>query len=215
MPAEENPFLGERGIRVGINRPSILRTQIRAILKASKHGHVRIMLPMVACLNEFRAVKELVAEEQQKLGIEKVELGIMIEVPAAALMARQFAKEVDFFSVGTNDLTQYTLAMDRGHPKMASRADALNPAVLSLIALTTEAAHAEGKWVGVCGGLASDTAAVGILIGLGVDELSVSVPSIPEVKARVRELKLSDCKTLAQEALAMDGADDVRELVKG
>ncbi|MGY0215776.1 phosphoenolpyruvate--protein phosphotransferase [Endozoicomonadaceae bacterium StTr2] len=215
LPAEENPFLGERGIRVGINRPSILRTQVRAILKASQHGRVRIMLPMVACLNEFRAVKELVAEEQQKLGINQVELGIMIEVPAAALMARQFAKEVDFFSVGTNDLTQYTLAMDRGHPKMASRADALNPAVLSLISLTAEAAHAEGKWVGVCGGLASDTAAVGILVGLGVDELSVSVPSIPEVKARVRELNLTDCKTLAQKALAMDGADDVRELVKG
>ena len=214
LPEEENPFLGERGIRVGINRPSILRRQVRAILKASKHGRVRIMLPMIACLNEFRAVKQLVQEEQENLGIESVELGIMIEVPAAALMARQFAKEVDFFSVGTNDLTQYTLAMDRGHPKMASRADAMNPAVLNLIGLAAEAAHAEGKWVGVCGGLASDTDAVSILLGLGVDELSVSVPSIPEVKARVRELNLEDCKTLAQQALTLDGADDVRELAK-
>ncbi len=215
LPAEENPFLGERGIRVGINRPSILRIQVRAILKASEYGRVRIMLPMVACLNEFRAVKQLVREEQEKLGIDQVELGIMIEVPAAALMARQFAKEVDFFSVGTNDLTQYTLAMDRGHPRMASRADALNPAVLNLIGLTAEAAHAQGKWVGVCGGLASDTDAVAILLGLGVDELSVSVPSIPEVKARVRELDLKECQELARKALAMDGADEVRELVKG
>ena len=214
LPEEENPFLGERGIRVGINRPSILRRQIRAILKAAKHGRVRIMLPMIACLNEFRAVKKLVQEEQENLSIESVELGIMIEVPAAALMARQFAKEVDFFSVGTNDLTQYTLAMDRGHPKMASRADAMNPAVLNLIGLAAEAAHAEGKWVGVCGGLASDTDAVAILLGLGVDELSVSVPSIPEVKAKVRELELKDCKALAQQALTLDGADDVRELAK-
>ena len=214
LPEEENPFLGERGIRVGINRPSMLRRQIRAILKASNHGRVRIMLPMIACLNEFRAVKKLVLEEQKDLGIESIELGIMIEVPAAALMARQFAKEVDFFSVGTNDLTQYTLAMDRGHPKMASRADAMNPAVLNLIGLAAEAAHAEGKWVGVCGGLASDTDAVAILLGLGVDELSVSVPSIPEVKAKVRELNLKDCQTLAQKALTLDGAEDVRELVK-
>ncbi|MRI35480.1 phosphoenolpyruvate--protein phosphotransferase [Endozoicomonas sp. OPT23] len=214
LPEEENPFLGERGIRVGINRPSILRRQIRAILKASKHGRVRIMLPMIACLNEFRAVKKLVQEEQENLGIESVELGIMIEVPSAALMARQFAREVDFFSVGTNDLTQYTLAMDRGHPKMASRADAMNPAVLNLIGLAADAAHAEGKWVGVCGGLASDTDAVAMLLGLGVDELSVSVLSIPEVKAKVRELNLTACKELAQKALTLDGADDVRVLAK-
>jgi phosphocarrier protein FPr len=136
----------------------------------------------------------------------------MIEIPAAALMARQFAREVDFFSVGSNDLTQYTLAMDRGHPKLAPQIDGLSPAVLRLIAMTTRAAKAEGKWVGVCGGIASDPQAVPLLIGLGVDELSVSVPAIPAIKAQIRTLAMSACKQLAQQALELESAAEVRAL---
>ena len=134
----------------------------------------------------------------------------MIEVPAAALMADLFAPEVDFFSIGTNDLTQYTLAMDRDHPRLASQADSLHPAVLRLIASTVKAAHAHGKWVGVCGALASEPLAVPMLVGLGVDELSVSVPLIPAIKARVRELSYDACQRVAQQVLALESADQVR-----
>jgi phosphocarrier protein FPr len=136
----------------------------------------------------------------------------MVEVPAAALMAEQFAREVEFFSIGTNDLTQYTLAMDRGHPKLAPQVDGLNPAVLSLIASTVRAARQYGKWVGVCGGIAGDPQAVPLLIGLGVDELSVSLPTIPRVKAQIRTLSLAACRQLAQEALQQDSAAAVRAL---
>ena len=137
----------------------------------------------------------------------------MIEVPSAALLADHFAKEVDFFSVGTNDLTQYTLAVDRGHPKLAARVDGLHPAVLRLINMTVEAANREGKWTGICGSLASDPDAVAILVGLGVQELSISVPTIPVVKARVRGLNYSECQSLAREALTLDSAEDVRRLM--
>lgn len=215
MPREENPFLGIRGVRIGLERPEILRTQVRAILRAAGQGGcIRMMLPMIATLDEIRAVKGLVEEERATLAdAGQVELGIMVEVPSAALLARQFAREVDFFSVGTNDLTQYTLAMDRGHPKLGAKADAMNPAVLQLIALTVAGADAAGKWVGVCGGLASDPQAVPILIGLGVRELSCSVPAIPAVKAQVRSLALSDCRQLARQALDQDSAAAVRALV--
>ena len=212
IPKEDNPFLGERGIRVGLDRPEILRTQVRAILRAARAGKVRIMFPMIATLPEWRAAKALLEEERERLGAEPIPVGIMVEVPAAAVMAGQFAREVDFFSVGTNDLTQYTLAMDRGHPKLAPQVDGLNPAVLSLIAHVVEAAHREGKWVGVCGGIAGDPQAVPLLLGLGVDELSVSVPSIPGIKAQVRGLRLADCRQLAQEALRQDTAAAVRGL---
>ena len=212
LPKEENPFLGERGVRIGINRPAILRKQVRAILKAAHAGSARIMFPMISSLNEFRAVKALVREEQEKLGVKDVEIGIMIEVPSAALLADQFAKEVDFFSIGTNDLTQYTLAVDRGHPRLASMVDGLHPAVLRLIAMTAQAANREGKWAGICGSLGSDPQAVAILTGLGVKELSVSVPVLPEVKAKVRELNYADCKKLAAKALEQDSAEAVRKL---
>ncbi len=169
---------------------------------------------MVATLAELRAAKAMLEEERVRLGVtDPVELGIMVEIPAAAIMAAQFAREVDFFSIGTNDLTQYTLAMDRGHPKLAAKVDGLNPAVLRLIAMTVEGATAEGKWVGVCGGIASDPQAVPILIGLGVKELSVSVPSIPAVKAEVRLRSLGYCQALAEQALAQDSAAAVRALV--
>ena len=212
IPPEENPFLGERGIRVSLSHPEMLRTQLRAILRASQHGSVRVMFPMIATLAELREARKLLDEERARLGVSPIEVGIMIEIPAAALMARQFAREVDFFSVGSNDLTQYALAMDRCHPKLAPKIDGLSPAVLQLIAMTTRAAKAEGKWVGVCGGIASDPQAVPLLIGLGVAELSVSVPTIPAIKAQIRTLDMSACKQRAQQALELESAAEVRAL---
>ena len=212
VPPEENPFLGERGIRLCLNRPELLREQIRALLRAAEYGKLRIMFPMVADVSEWWAARAIVEEIRAELNAPKVELGIMIEVPSAALMADAFAPEVDFFSVGTNDLAQYTLAMDRMHPSLAGKSDGLHPAVLRLIGRTVEAAHANGKWVGVCGELGADPQAVPILIGLGVDELSVSVPAIPTVKAQVRSLQHNEAKSLAKQALSCATAQEVRAI---
>ncbi|MCA9930034.1 MAG: phosphoenolpyruvate--protein phosphotransferase [Anaerolineales bacterium] len=212
VPPEANPFLGERGIRLCLNRPELLRQQLRAIMRATTFGKLRVMFPMVADIAEWRAARAMVEEIRAELNAPPVELGIMIEVPSAALMADAFAPEVDFFSVGTNDLTQYTLAMDRMHPSLAGKSDGLHPAVLRLIGRTVEAAHAAGKWVGVCGELGADPQAVPILIGLGVDELSVSVPAIPTVKAQVRSLQLNEAKSLAQKALNCATAPEVRAI---
>ncbi len=212
IPHEENPFLGERGIRIGFDRPDILRTQLRAILKASTVGNVKVMFPMIATLEDWRMAKAMLEEERQNLGVGPIDAGIMVEVPSAAVLADQFAKEADFFSVGTNDLTQYTLAMDRGHPKLAPYVDGLNPAVLSLIGMAAKAANAHGKFCGICGGIGSDPQAVPILIGLGVKELSVSVPTIPSIKAQIRELSLADCQRLAEKALSLQSGAEVREL---
>jgi multiphosphoryl transfer protein len=212
LPHEENPFLGERGIRVGFDHPEILRTQLRAILRSASAGKLRVMFPMIGRLEEIRLAKAMLEQERQQLGFEPIEVGIMVEIPAAAIQAEQFAQEVDFFSIGTNDLTQYTLAIDRGHPKLAPYVDGLNPAVLRLIAQTVKGATQHGKWVGICGGIASDLQAVPILIGLGIQELSVSIPTIPSIKAQIRELKLTDCQTLAKQALAMATAAEVRAL---
>jgi phosphocarrier protein FPr len=169
---------------------------------------------MVADLSELRQARALVDELRLELNAPEIELGIMIEVPSAALMADAFAPEVDFFSIGTNDLTQYTLAMDRMHPTLAGKSDGLHPAVLRLIAMTVEAAHREAKWVGVCGELGADAQALPLLVGLGVDELSVSVPSIPTVKAQIRTLDRSEAQSLAQRALSCATAQEVRELVR-
>lgn len=212
IPKEDNPFLGERGLRVGLDRPEMLRTQLRAILRAAAFGKVLIMFPMVALLSELRDAKAMLKEEQQQLNVAPIPVGIMVEIPVAAVMAAQFAREADFFSIGTNDLTQYTLAMDRGHPKLAPKVDGLNPGVLRLIAWTVQAAHAEGKWVGVCGGIASDPQAVPLLIGMGVDELSASLPTIPGIKAQIRNLRLSECQALAQRALTLETGAEVRAL---
>lgn len=212
VPPETNPFLGERGIRLCLNRPELLRQQVRAILRAAGHGKLCIMFPMVADIRELRRAKAIVEEVRAAMNAPAIEVGIMIEVPSAALMADVLAAEVDFFSVGTNDLTQYTLAMDRQHPALAGQSDGLHPAVLRLISGTVEAAHAAGKWVGVCGELGADPQAVPILVGLGVDELSVSVPAIPTVKAQIRQLTLSDAQKLAKRALACATAPDVRQL---
>jgi multiphosphoryl transfer protein len=211
---EDNPFLGERGIRVGLDRPEILRTQVRAILRAADAGaRLHVMFPMIATIPEWRAARGVFEEESQRLGVGPVPLGIMVEVPSVAIMAPTFAAEVDFFSIGSNDLTQYTLAMDRGHPKLAPQVDGLNPAVLRLIQLSVDAAHDHGKWVGVCGGIGADPQAVPLLVGLGVDELSVSIPTIPSVKAQIRGLSLADCQALAAEALTQDTAAAVRALM--
>ena len=211
MEHEANPFLGLRGIRLCLDRPQLLREQFSAILASADLTRLHIMLPMVTQLSELRMARQLLEEQALVLGITTLpKLGIMIEVPAAALMADLFAPEVDFFSIGTNDLTQYTLAMDRDHPRLASQADSLHPAVLRLIASTVKAAHAHGKWVGVCGALASETLAVPVLLGLGVDELSVSVPLVPSIKARVRQLDYAECQALAQRVLGLECAGQVR-----
>jgi phosphoenolpyruvate-protein phosphotransferase len=211
---EANPFLGERGVRLTLNRPDIFRTQIRAILRAARTTpRLSLMFPMISTMAEWRAAREMVEQERVQLGVRPIGVGIMIETASAALMADRFAKEADFFSIGTNDLTQYTLAMDRGNPRLAPQVDALHPAVLRLIERTVAGAHAHKRWVGVCGALAGDLHAVPVLVGLGVDELSVAVPIVPAVKARVRSLVLEECKETARQALdAADGAE-VRALV--
>jgi phosphoenolpyruvate-protein kinase (PTS system EI component) len=170
---------------------------------------------MVSQLDEFKRAKAMVLEEVDRRTSElDVAIGIMVEVPSAALNASWLAKEADFFSIGTNDLTQYTLAMDRGHPELSKQADAFDPAVLRLIAMTVEAAHAEGKWVGVCGGLAAEPLAAPLLVGLRLDELSVPAPAIPELKARICSLRQRDCLALAEGALAMPSASRVRALLQ-
>jgi phosphocarrier protein FPr len=215
MAVEDNPFLGMRGIRLCLERPELLRTQLRAVLGAATLTRLHLMLPMVASLEELRQVRAMLEQEAAGLGVlELPKLGIMVEVPAAALLAEQFAAEVDFFSIGTNDLTQYCLAMDRGHPRLAAQADALHPGVLRLIDLTVRGAHAHGKWVGVCGGLASEPLAVPLLLGLGIDELSVSVPAIPAIKAAVRRQDMAECRALAQEVLGLGTTALVRERLR-
>jgi phosphocarrier protein FPr/phosphocarrier protein len=211
LPREDNPFLGIRGIRVSLEHPDLFRTQLRAILRTAPLCGLHIMFPMIAGVDELREARRHLDEERAALGLEApVKVGVMIEVPSAALLAEAIAPEADFFSIGSNDLTQYTLAMDRGHPKLAQKADALHPAVLRLIGMTAQAARKHGKWTGVCGGVASDVAAVPVLIGLGVDELSVSVPAIPAVKAAVGRHTLAQCRELAQEVLALSTAAEVR-----
>lgn len=213
MPAEENPFLGVRGIRLSLQRPDILETQLRALLASADGRPLRIMFPMVGNIDEWRTAKAMVDRLRVDLPVADLQVGIMIEIPSAALIAPVLAQEVDFFSIGTNDLTQYTLAIDRGHPSLSGQADGLHPAVLRLIGMTVEAAHAHGKWVGVCGELAADALAVPMLVGLGVDELSVSARSIALVKARVRELDFAACQRLAKQALMLPGAHEVRAFV--
>jgi len=212
MPAEMNPFLGERGIRLCLARKDLFRTQLRAIFRAAATGPVKIMYPMIAILEELQQAKEITEEVRRSLGAGPVEIGMMIEVPSSAMMADVFAPEVDFFSIGTNDLTQYVLAMDRLHPQLARLADGLHPAVLRMIDRTVRAADAAGKWVGACGGVAGDPLGVLILTGLGVRELSVSIPSIAAVKAQVRGLSGERVRALAQRALACRTAAEVRAL---
>lgn len=212
LPKEENPFLGVRGARLLLARPELLRPQLRALYRAAAHGPVSIMFPMVTELAEVAALRAECEQVRKALNAPKVPLGIMVEVPAVAVMAERFAKEVDFFSIGTNDLTQYVLAMDRQHPQLAAQADPLNPAVLALIGMTARAAQAAGIHVGVCGGLAGDPLGARILTGLGVTELSMSAQDIAAVKTVLRAETYSAMQQLAQRALAAGSAAEVRGL---
>ncbi|MEB3767328.1 phosphoenolpyruvate--protein phosphotransferase [Acinetobacter sp. MD2] len=211
---EENPFLGVRGIRLTLRKPELLRQQLAALLKAADNRPLRIMFPMIGRVEEWRAAKAILDEVRAEYPCDNLQVGVMIEVPAAALLAPILAQEVDFFSIGTNDLTQYTMAIDRGHPLLSAEADGLHPSVLLLIDQAVRSAHQYGKWVGVCGELAADPKAVPVLLGLGVDELSMSSASIPLVKAQIRTLNYAHCQQLAQHALRCESAMAVRDLVE-
>jgi phosphocarrier protein FPr len=225
MGEEANPFLGWRGIRFCLDHPDIFRPQLRAILRASvdrdgKPTNVKIMFPMVGALSELLAAKQVLAEVQQELHSagapfdEQMEVGIMIEVPSAVAIADQLAEEVDFFSIGTNDLTQYVMAADRGNARVAGLANALQPAVLRMVKQTVEAGHAAGIWVGMCGELAGNALATPVLVGLGLDELSMSAPSIPAVKEQVRRLTLAQAQQIAVAVLKVESAEAVAEYLQ-
>lgn len=217
QPPEANPFLGVRGLRLGLERPELLRGQLRAILRVAADHRVRVMFPMVSTLEELSATRGHLLAAAEELGRPVpagLEVGVMVEVPSAALLARALAPEADFFSIGTNDLTQYTLAADRGNERVAGLQDALHPAVLRLIATVCEAAAAHGRWVGVCGEVAGDALATPLLLGLGVRELSMNPPAIPAVKRAVRATELGPARELAERALALPSAVAVRDLVQ-
>jgi phosphoenolpyruvate-protein phosphotransferase/dihydroxyacetone kinase phosphotransfer subunit len=215
---EANPFLGVRGIRLALEQPELLETQLRAVLRTAAEYSLKVMFPMVATLDEYRRAKAALDEARMafaRAGLptpDELEVGVMVEVPAAALAAEQFAPEVDFFSLGTNDLVQYTMAAERGNASVAALADGLNPSVLRLIRMVAEAASSHGKWVGVCGELASDPEAVPVLVGLGVAELSANAPAIPAVKQAVRDLDAEEARELAEQALELSSAAEVRAL---
>lgn len=215
IPAEENPMLGMRGVRLYDENETIFRTQVRAMLQVKPLTALRIMIPMIGATAEMHHMRQIIEEEKQKLGISApVQIGMMVEIPAAALMAEQFAQEADFFSLGTNDLTQYALAIDRGHKMLSPQADGLSPAVLRLIDLTCQGAQKYNRHVAVCGALAGDLQAVPLLIGLGVRELAVGAGAIAQVKALVRRLSFADCQKAAKHALTLGGAAAVREFVR-
>ncbi|MGR3964674.1 phosphoenolpyruvate--protein phosphotransferase [Pseudomonas sp. 910_23] len=212
LPVEANPVLGLRGIRMAQVRPELLDQQLRALLQVSPLARCRILLPMVSEVDELLQIRQRLDELCVELELtQRPELGVMIEVPAAALMAEQLAEHADFLSIGTNDLSQYTLAMDRDHAGLAARVDALHPALLRLIAQTCTGAAKHGRWVGVCGALASDPLATPVLVGLGVSELSVSPPQIGEIKDRVRHLDAAQCRQLSLELLDLSSAKAVRQ----
>jgi multiphosphoryl transfer protein len=213
LPHEDNPALGLRGVRTSLWRPDLLRAQLRAMLSIRPFEQARVLVPMITDPAEIRTVRGMLDEERRAIGRSApIELGVMIETPAAAVMSDRIAAEADFLSIGTNDLTQYTLAMDRGHPELAARLDALHPAVLRLIARTAGAAISHGRRVAVCGGLASDPAAAPILIGLGVHELSMVPLVIPQLKALIGGVTLDACRELARQALELETAEAVRAL---
>lgn len=219
LPKEENPFLGWRAIRICLDRKEILHSQLRAILRASKFGKLRIMFPMVISVEEVRELKaelemlKAQLREEGKAFDESIEVGVMVETPAAAVIARHLAKEVDFFSIGTNDLTQYTLAVDRGNELISHLYNPMSPAVLNLIKQVIDASHAEGKWTGMCGELAGDERATLLLLGMGLDEFSMSAISIPRIKKLIRNASFTDTQALAEQALAQPTADELMKLV--
>jgi phosphotransferase system enzyme I (PtsI) len=220
LPEEMNPFLGYRAIRLCLDRTDIFRTQLRALLRASVYGKLKVMFPMIATLNEFREAKKLFLEEKDNLakeGIptaEHIELGIMVEIPSTAVLADQFAKEVDFFSIGTNDLIQYTMAADRMNEQVSYLYQPYNPSILRLVKMVIDASHKEGKWTGMCGEMAGDETAVPLLLGLGLDEFSMSATSILKARSLIRKLSKAEMEKLAQEALQKSTVEEVVELVK-
>ena len=219
LPKEENPFLGWRAIRIAMDRREILHAQLRAILRASAFGKLRIMFPMIISVEEVRDLKgeletlKAQLREEGKAFDESIEVGVMVETPAAAVIARHLAKEVDFFSIGTNDLTQYTLAVDRGNELISHLYNPMSPSVLGLIKQVIDASHAEGKWTGMCGELAGDERATLLLLGMGLDEFSMSAISIPRIKKIIRNTNFEDVKALAAQALAQPTAQDLMNCV--
>lgn len=220
FPEEMNPFLGYRAVRFCLDRTDIFRTQLRALIRASAYGKLCIMFPMIATLQEFRKAKAIFEEEKAKLvseGIkigDKIEVGIMVEIPAAAVLADRFAKEADFFSIGTNDLVQYSMAADRMSEKVSYLYQPLNPSLLRLIKLAIDGAHKEGKWCGMCGEMAGDPLAAPVLLGLGLDEFSMSATSILNTRKIIRSLSFEQMQKLAEEALNKDTQEEVVDLIK-
>ncbi|WP_137742778.1 phosphoenolpyruvate--protein phosphotransferase [Robertmurraya siralis] len=219
LPKEMNPFLGFRAIRLCLEEKEIFRTQLRALLRASTYGNLKIMFPMIATLDEFRQAKAMLEEEKAKLqgeGIEvsdKIEVGIMVEIPSTAVLADQFAKEVDFFSIGTNDLIQYTMAADRMNERVSYLYQPYNPSILRLVKMVIDAAHKEGKWTGMCGEMAGDETAIPLLLGLGLDEFSMSATSILKARSQIRYLNKAEMEKLAAEALQKSTTEEVIEMV--
>lgn len=219
LGTELNPFLGKRGLRLTLAEPELFRTQLRAVLRAAVGANLKLMFPMVNSVAEIVAARQAVESAAASLAADGVEgatdfeIGIMIEIPAAAVTADVLAPHVDFFSIGTNDLTQYTLAVDRTNPAVAPMADAFHPAVLRLIDIVIRAGHDAGKWVGMCGELAGDPLAAPVLLGLGLDEWSMNPPAIPLVKERVRTLSATECRPIAQACLKADSPEAVREIL--
>lgn len=220
LQEEMNPFLGHRAIRLCLDQQELFRTQLRALLRASVCGNLKIMFPMIATIQEFRAAKAILLEEKEKLiagGIavgSSIEVGMMVEIPSTAVMADIFAKEVDFFSIGTNDLIQYTMAADRMNEKVSYLYQPYNPAILRLIQMVIKAAHQEQRWVGMCGEMAGDEHAVPLLLGLGLDEFSMSATSILKTRALLKQLSVPEMQSLATDALQLATAEEVLEKVK-
>lgn len=221
LPEEMNPFLGWRAIRISLDRREILRDQLRAILRASAHGKLRIMFPMIISVEEIRELKVAIEQYKQELRDEgyvfdeEIEIGVMVETPAAAAIAHHLAKEVAFFSIGTNDLTQYTLAVDRGNEMISHLYNPLSPAVLTVIKQVIDASHQAGKWTGMCGELAGDEKATLLLMGMGLDEFSMSGISIPKVKKVIRNSSYTEVKAMAEKALTLPTAKEIETLVEG
>jgi phosphotransferase system enzyme I (PtsI) len=215
-----NPFLGLRAIRLCLEEQDIFRTQLRALLRASSFGNLKIMFPMIATLDEFRRAKAILEDVKQELlstninVADNIEVGIMVEIPSTAILADQFAKEVDFFSIGTNDLIQYSMAADRMNERVAYIYQPYNPAILRLVKMVIDAAHKEGKWAGMCGEMAGDEIAIPLLVGLGLDEFSMSATSILKTRAQILQLNKCEMVELANEALQMSTAEDVVQAVK-
>ncbi|OAO77501.1 Phosphoenolpyruvate-protein phosphotransferase of PTS system [Anoxybacillus flavithermus] len=220
LPKEMNPFLGFRAVRLCLNMQDMFRTQLRALLRASVYGNLKIMFPMIATLDEFRQAKAVLLEEKEKLvaeGVEvsdHIEVGMMVEIPAAAVLADQFAKEVDFFSIGTNDLIQYTMAADRMNERVSYLYQPYNPAILRLIYNVIEAAHKEGKWVGMCGEMAGEELAVPILLAFGLDEFSMSATSILRVRSQLKKLSKQEAERVKDHILSLATAEEVVRFVK-